>query len=99
MITDNDYEKSVLLSIFVKEVRDIASGKESITDVLFTPVIGGYEISFLKNGAKVLVSAEVRGFFTKKLIIRKNTDGKNTATYKAYSKEEISRCAALILKE
>ncbi|MBR5437621.1 MAG: hypothetical protein IKV21_01760 [Clostridia bacterium] len=97
MITNNDYEKSVLITQFLKELKDRISEKENITDVLFTPVTGGYEVSFSYGDKSIFVTAEVKGFFTKKLIIRKLTDGKKTAVYKAHSKEEISRYAERIL--
>ena len=97
MITNNDYEKSVLIGAFVKEVRDRAAERENITDISFTPVIGGYEISFLNSGINVRVTTEVKGFFVKKLIIKKYVDGKETATYKVHPKEGISACAEQIL--
>lgn len=99
VITNNDYEKSVLIGAFVKEVRDRAAEREHITDISFTPVIGGYEISFLNSGINVRVTTEVKGFFVKKLIIKKYVGGKMTASYKAHSKEEISFCTEQILTE
>ncbi len=92
MITNNDYEKSVLLGAFVKEVREIASEKENITDILFTPVIGGYEVSFIHSGINVRTTVYVKGFLAKKLIIKKYVDGKMTASYKVCTKDEILRC-------
>ena len=97
MITNNDYEKSVLVVEFTRELKERMAEKENITDALFTPVINGYEVSFSHGDKRVRVTAEVKGFFTKKLIIRKLTDGKKTAVYKAHSKEEISRYAERIL--
>lgn len=99
MITNNDYEKSVLLGDFVKEVRDRATEKQTVTDIRFTPVVGGYEVSFVCGGKNIQVKAEVKGFFTKKMIIKRYVGGKMTASYKAHSKEEISFCTEQILTE
>ena len=99
MITNNCYEKSVLLGTFVKEVRDIVAEKETVTDILFMPVICGYEVSFKSGGRNVKVTADVKGFFLNKLIIKKFVDGKATALYKAYNKEEISHLIDLILSQ
>ncbi len=99
MITNNDYEKSVLLGDFVKEFRDRAAEKQTVTDIRFTPVIGGYEVSFVYGGKNIQVNAKVKGFFTKKLTIKKYVDGKMTATYKAHRKEKISFCTEQILTE
>ncbi len=99
MITNNDYEKSVLLGDFVKEVKDRAAEKETVTNILFAPVVGGYEVSFQNSETSVRVMAVVKGFFAKKLTIRKYVDGKMTATYKADRKEEISFCTEQILTE
>ena len=98
MITNNYYEKSVLLGAFVKEFRDIVAEKETVTDILFAPVICGYEVSFKSSGRNVKVTAEVKGFFSKKLIIKRYAGGKRTASYKAHSKEEISFCTEQLLK-
>ena len=99
MITNNDYEKSVLLVDFVKEVRDSAADKQTVTDIRFIPVAGGYEVSLVCGGRNVKVTAEVKGFFSKKLIIKRYVGGKMTASYKAHSKEEISFCTEQILTE
>ncbi len=99
MITNNDYEKAVLIVEFIKEIKDRTAEKESITDVLFKPTKKGYEVSFSESGKNVRFTVEVKGFFVKKLIIRKFTDAKMTASYKGHNKEEISRCIDLILSE
>ena len=99
MITNNDYEKSVLITQFLKELKDRISEKENITDVLFKPVVKGYEVSFLHSGKNIRVTADVKGFSVKKLIIIKYADGKKVVGYKAHNKEEISRYADLILSE
>ncbi len=99
MITNSDYEKSVLLGDFVKEVRDIATKKQTVTDIRFAPAVGGYEVRFVYGGKNIQVNAEVKGFFTKKLIIKKYVDGKKAAKYKVHRKEEISFCTEQIITE
>ena len=96
MIRNNDYEKSVLLVGFIKAVRDSISENESISEAVFTPVIGGYKISFLNGGVSVTLTAEVKGFFAKRLIIKKCVGEKKTL-YKICGAEEISRCAEELL--
>ena len=46
MITNNDYEKSVLIVEIIKELKE-RTAEKNITDVLFAPAINGYEVSFL----------------------------------------------------
>lgn len=99
MITNNDYEKAVLIVELVKELKDRISEKENITDVRFTPVISGYEVGFLCGDKSIRITAEVKGFFAKKLIIKKQVKGKVTATYKVHTKAEISACAEQVLSE
>jgi len=87
-----------MIAEFVKEIRDISTKNENITDIMFTPITDGYKISFVyNNDTKVKVAARVKGFFRKKLIIEKYVDSKLSVSYKAQSKEEISHYAELIL--
>ena len=95
VITNNDYEKSVLLVGFLNEVKATASEK-GITDMLYTPFSDGYKVSFAVGEKSIFITAEVKGFFFKKLIVRKYVDHKETVTYKAHNKEELSRYIELI---
>lgn len=99
MITNNDYEKAVLIVELVKELKDRISEKKDVTDVQFTPVTNGYEVSFLYGEKSIRITAEVNGFFAKKLITKKYVDGKETSIYKVHTEEESSACAEQILSE
>lgn len=99
MITNNDYENSVLVTEFIKEIKVRTAESKNISDVNFKPTVKGYEISFSDGDKCIRVSAEVKGFFTKKLLIKKFVDSKEAAICKTCTKEEISACTAQLLSE
>ena len=55
-ITKNEYDKSVILVDFLSEFKSNINGNQGIENVVFTPVISGYCISFDYNNVPSEIS-------------------------------------------
>lgn len=75
-ITKKDYDRSVWIALFIREVREFSESNQQISDILFTPVIKGYEITYKNNGVSEKLSVNSKSRFFKGLIVRKYADGK-----------------------
>lgn len=75
-ITKKDYDRSVRISHFIGKVRGFAESYQQISDILFTPVIKGYEITYRNNGVSERLSVNSKSRFFKGLIVKKYADGK-----------------------
>ncbi len=80
-ITQNDLNRSVCVTSFIKEVKRIEQENKNISDTLFKPIIKGYEIECRNNGVPVRLSVNAKSSFFKGLIVKKYVDGKKKDTY------------------
>lgn len=80
-ITKKDYDRGVRIALFNGEVKRIAESNQYISDILFTPVFKGYEITYNNNGVpeKLFVNAKSR--FFSGLIIKRYVNGRLKGTY------------------
>ena len=75
-IIKKDYDRSVRISHFVSKVRDFAESNQQISDILFTPVIKGYEVTYKNKGVSERISVNLKSRFFNGLIVKKYADGK-----------------------
>lgn len=94
-ITKNEKDRSVWLVLFIREVKEFAKSNPKISDLIFTPVIKGYEIEYLNNGVSERLSVNAKSRFFKGLVIKKYADGKFKGIFrlkeKQISKKAINR--------
>lgn len=86
-ITKKDYDRSVWIVSFIREVKKIAETNENISDVIFTPVIKGYEVEYCNKGRTEKIFVNSRSRFFKGLVIKKYADGKFKSLFCLNEKE------------
>lgn len=75
-VNKKDYDRSVCVASFIREVKQIADTNQQISGVLFKPVIKGYEITYKNKGVPERISVNAKSIFFKGLIVRKYVNGK-----------------------
>ncbi len=82
-ITKRDYDRGILIALFNGEVKRIAELNERISDINFTPVIKGYEITYNKNGIPERLFVNAKSLLYGGLIIKRYVNSKHKKTYRA----------------
>ena len=75
-ITKSDYDKMLLLTNFLSEFKQRISEMNNVKDVIFTPQIKGYSISFTYNNISSEIVLSNNGVFTTKLEVEYMAENK-----------------------
>ncbi|MBQ8762573.1 MAG: hypothetical protein IJZ07_00535 [Clostridia bacterium] len=80
-VTKGDFDRSVRISVFNKEVKNAVQSNGNISDIHFIPVIKGYEITFNNNGVSEKLCINAKSRFYDGLIIKRYINGKFRKIY------------------
>jgi len=101
-ITNNDYDKAILITNFIQEFKFKANDAKDIEKIVFSPKIGGYDISFTCYSIPCSITLSVdKSKFTSKMKVEYIKGKEKSKVYETKNEEEnreiISRIFADVL--
>ena len=87
-ITKSDYDKSTLMINFLSEFKQRISEMNNVQDVIFSPEIKGYIISFTYNAISYKIAVSVDGIFTTKLKVKYIVENKKVKDFVSQNDDE-----------
>ncbi len=87
-ITKSDFDKSTLMINFLSEFKQRISEMNNVQDVIFSPEIKGYIISFTYNSISYKIAVSVDGIFTTKLKVKYIVENKKVKDFVSQNDDE-----------
>lgn len=88
-ITNNDYDKALLMTSFLQEFKLKANEINDIEEIVFSPKIGGYDISFTYYNIPCSITLSVnKSKFTSKMKVEYTQGKEKSKVYETKNEEE-----------
>ncbi len=89
-LSRTDYDSAVLVVAALEKIKQHITALPSVTDVVFKPIINGYEVCFKKRGnpVKLRLKADKGIFKRNKLIVSVFSDDNLIKTFRTYNADE-----------
>lgn len=99
-ITNNDYDKAILITNFIQEFKFKANDAKDIEEIVFSPKIGGYDISFTCYNIPCSITLSVdKSKITSKMKVEYTKGKEKSKTYEIKNEEESRKIVNLIFAD